>query len=81
MQLAMSSVRIIHVRHLFLPMDTQHIQWPCRFFILEVYELCGHKLRDECCLNDPEYPGIFSWFCREVTRSSERCPDTLQCRG
>ena len=32
-------------RFFYLPIDIQHIKCQCRFFILERYKLCGHKLR------------------------------------
>ena len=32
-----------HNKPFFVPVDIQHTQCPCRFF-LERYKLCGHKI-------------------------------------
>ena len=41
---SISSVFVIHIKKpVFLPIDIQHTQCPCRFFLLGRYELCGHK--------------------------------------
>ena len=37
------SVCVVHIKPFFLPVDIQHTQCPCRFFLLEWYKLCGHK--------------------------------------
>lgn len=37
---------VVYVLVLFLAIVFWHIQCPRRFFILEMYKLCGHKLRD-----------------------------------
>ena len=36
-----------HIKPLFVPVDIQHTQCPCRFFLLERYKLCGHKTTTE----------------------------------
>ena len=37
-------VCVLHIKTpVFLPVDTQHTQCPCRFFFLERYKLCDHK--------------------------------------
>ena len=38
-----SSVCVLHIKAFFRPVDIQHTQCPCRFFILERYELCGPR--------------------------------------
>ena len=36
-------VWVLHTKPFFQPVDIEHTQCPCRFFILERYKLCGHK--------------------------------------
>ena len=36
-------VCVPHVKPFLLPVDIQHTQCPCRFFLLERYKVCGHK--------------------------------------
>ena len=36
-------VCVLHIKPFFLLVDIQHAQCPRWFFILERYELCGHK--------------------------------------
>ena len=31
------SVCVLHIKPFFLPVDIQHTQCPCRFFLLEIY--------------------------------------------
>ena len=36
-------VCVLHIKPFFPPVDIQHIQCPCRFFLLKRYKLSGHK--------------------------------------
>jgi len=36
-------LKVLRIKPSFLPVDIQHTQCPCRFFILERYQFCGHK--------------------------------------
>ena len=36
-------VWVLHIKPFFQPVDIQHTQCPCRFFLLERYKLCDHK--------------------------------------
>ena len=36
-------VCVLHIKPFFLPVDIQHTQCSCRFFLLERCKLCGHK--------------------------------------
>ena len=40
-------VCVLHIKPFFLPVDIQHSQSPCRFFLLERCKFCGHKTTTE----------------------------------
>ena len=38
-----STVCVLHIKPFFLLVDIHHALYPCRFFLMERYKLCGHK--------------------------------------
>ena len=49
---AVRSVCVLHIKPFFLPVDVQHTQCPCLFFLLEIYKLCGHKTTTQRILHN-----------------------------
>ena len=53
----------VHIKPFFLPVDIQHTQCPCRFFIRERYKLCRHKCKAQpTCRHSAQCP------CRSFIR-------------
>ena len=42
-------VCILQFKLFFLPLDIQHTQYPCGFFLLERHKLCGHTTMPQRC--------------------------------
>ena len=56
-----------HIKPLFLPVDIQHTQCPRRFFLLERYNLCGHKTTT--------LAATMVLYCNAVYKQSRQCDD------